>query len=245
MSAIVSQDYSQASSRRRRRSVRPGGFIRRVTPRLIPRGKMTNKIVPSAAVHAFHRTMESTFSLSSAGIQIGGLTSTFFSVQFNLYGVVWLNGAGGTITETCPGAPELVQLFDNMMLNSVKMEFRAVGSAIVGTVQGNTATIGLAIDTNDATVPVTSSSLREYETYKTYQLNENSQSPQCTRYIKPCYTSLINYTTLLSGYKTNRGFVKSDYDIPHYGLKGCFTYPGNTQTIVVSVRYNFLCKNVK
>ena len=140
--------------------------------------KMSNRIVPSAHVHSFHRTMETQVYCTSAGLQFGSLSSLFYSLQFNMQGVIYLNGASGTVTESVPGFAELSGLFDEIMLSSVKVEIRAMGSSLAsGSVIGNSVIIGQAIDYNDALCPTTANSLREYESYKTVAINENGLSP--------------------------------------------------------------------
>lgn len=242
----MSQDSSAGYNRRiRKRAATQRLAVRNVRPRYSS-SKMSNRMVPSSKVHEFHRHCESTLTTTNAGLVLGGIPSLFFSLQFNLYDVTYLNGGGGTTTQAVPGYLELVGLFDSIMLQGVKVEIRAIGPSTNAGALGNTATFGLATDFNDATPTASQDALREYDSYKLYQISDQNVSPQCVRYIKPCYLQTINYGVLLNGYKSSRGYLSSQIgSVPHYGMKGIFSAIGNSQVLHFSVRYNYLCKNVK
>lgn len=68
--------------------------------------------------------------------------------------------------------------------------------------------------------------------------------------VKPKFNTLIYYSAVSNGYKAERGYVRSDYDIDHYGLKMTLIDHSNTAdnsfgTMTVSAKFNFKLKNLK
>lgn len=236
----------------RKRKASRGKLSRRQASRPSMAGSISNRVRPTNIdkVYEFVRFLDTTTTMQSGGITFGasGLYSLAWTMQFNLMKVVYVNASGATIDELVPAYTDFSNLFDQVMLKEVRVQIRAVGAAVFSSslTEGNGAVIGTAIDYNESNNVSATNDLRQNNSYRVHSLNQNSSPyPQCTRIIKPKYLTKVYYTTVLDGYTSNRGYVRSDYDIPHYGLKGIVSSVGNNQTITFNVRYTYLCKNCK
>jgi len=191
-------------------------------------------------VHEFKRICSTTNLVNNLGMVIGATTNALGSIQFNLSSVIINNGA--TQTLAIPSYTELSALFDQVKLAKVIVRLRSRNDSSMGTAN-SAIEIGTCIDYNDADVPATVSVLQQYETYKSVIGEPGGR--ECITTIKPKWLQLVNYTALLSGYSSKVGFVRSDYDIPHFGMK-FFTQAAVTgANLMLEFEYHYECKNIK
>lgn len=158
-------------------------------------------------VSGYLDTIASTFSIGA-----GNTEAMCFTVSpQNIYAIA---GTGlNSYAQTVPNASELAALFDKVKIHKVEWTFSCLNPGTLNSGTGNLPQILFASDDNDATC----------STAQVQQMDTRVWQPGYGRDFKittyPKYQRLIYYTSLVSSYEPATGYVVSQTDIQHYGLK--------------------------
>jgi len=193
-------------------------------------------------VHQFKRVTSIDFPVNDIGITVGGVTGPGFGIQFLPSQLVIANSAGGAATVLFAGFAELPALFDQLKIVKAIVRFRSRNDSANSNVN-RAIEICTAIDPNESNAPAVIGDLQQYGTFKSNVIEPGGKQHNVT--LKPQWTELVYYTALLNGYASKTGYIRSDYDIPHYGLKGFILGSSSTQALQVEVEYLLEMKNTK
>lgn len=236
---------SQAGGRAlvRKVTAEPARFRKRA--KVVPVSRRIRSMGTPGGVHQFRRVVSGNYNITSAGINLGGSIAQGFAVSFNLQGPVLGNSVGGSVVLPIPQYAELAALFDMVKLEKVIIRFRSKNDSAPVATNGNQALeIATAYDFNDVTSPSVITDIQQYSSFKSDIIEPGGK--EHNRALKPQWLQLVGYTALLSGYASKTGYVKSDYDIPHYGMKGWIVGgTTNNTTMNIEIEYLYSCKFTK
>lgn len=195
-------------------------------------------------VYEIVRSVSGKFDIAATGITIGlanyeAGTFTFSPTNLRLVSGV----SGNTASWSVPNSAELAGLWDKVMIDKVEMEFFCPWPN--QNAAGNGAYLPLmlfASDDNDTAASLTSVQQMDCEAW---QPGSNVSKFKIT--VRPRYQGLVYYTSLLSSYEPKRGYVVSDTDIPHYGLKMAVNAISGLQAVNIqfNCKYYFKYKELK
>ena len=235
---------STSGSRKRMSKALAAGGSRaksaRASMQRVPR-LLTTRGTPNG-VHQFKRTAALDFNVNNTGVIVGGGTSPGLAFQFCPTQIVIGSAAGTLASAAMPGYTELSALFDQIKIVKAIVRFRSRNDSS-NIVSNSAIEIGTAVDYNDASPPTAIADIHQYGTFKSDVIQPGGK--QHTRVVTPHWTELVYYTAVLSGYASKTGYIRSDYDIPHYGLKAWIVGSASVQLIQVEVEYLYECKNTK
>lgn len=149
-----------------------------------------------------------------------------------------------------PNYAELAALFDEVKLSKVELNFGVgIGTVASTSVAYNPLQIVYGTDDNDmASTLAICQQLGDSKTWYGNSGDNSNMSMVCY----PKYQRIVYYTALLSGYEPTQGYVRSDYDIEHYGVKMAVVIPPGTPSAVaasgnmaVSCKFTMRCKSLK
>jgi len=182
---------------------------------------------------------------SGAGFTFGVTSTAAFGLVFDPTRVVAVTTIGGAvITNTVPNYAEISALWERVMIEKVVIEMQTTSTDPINAVNtGTSPVIYYATDETDIfanTLAIT----QQQAGCKSFRGNSNL--PDCVVTCYPKYQRIIYYTALLSSYEPARGFVVSDTEIPHYGLRiaGDFSTTAGSY-LKLRLTYHYRCKNVK
>lgn len=220
----------------------------------VPRGLRTylSKRGTPNGVHEFRRTVWQSFNVNNTGMQVpaGGTYQPEFAMRFDVGGVV-MTGFGVATSSLGLNYSELAALFDQIKLDKVEVMFYSKNDSsqpTAGVTNSEAIRIATAIDYNDDT-PISESQLREYGSFQMDVIEPGGK--QHKRTLKPMFNELVSYTGGAGnvGYRAMRGYVASSASagtgVAMYGLKGNITGPTSAVQLLVSVTYNYKCKNIR
>jgi len=154
-----------------------------------------------------------------------------------------------TYTANIPGFTDISALFDQVMLDKVTCRFRfLVDPAAFPAGGAGIPVLYTALDYNDSNPPVVLDDIQQYSSLKINSLAV--ELGPAIRVIRPCYPKLLFNSVAGTVSTAGRGYVPSNADIPHYGLKGYLlmnnpaigaTFQG---TCFIEVEYIYKCKNL-
>lgn len=159
---------------------------------------------------------------------------------------------GSNALNTLPvsNAAELSALFDEIKIKKVEMTFNlGIGTAPATAVSFNPLQIIYAIDDNSVT-DSTYVGIQQMSGCKQWY-GSTSDNGQRKVTIYPKFQRVIYYTALLSGYEPASAYIRSDYDIEHYGLKMAMVPTPDAATtgpngrLSICVKYTYFCKSLK
>lgn len=248
--AIVSQDTAMETRNKKRKYSKAAKSSAAATSGLTR--YLKNRGTPSGT-YDIVRTTETNFAILGGGfIKAGGgstatagLCMTFSPQSVRFYdttGSLWY-------TLSLPNSAEIAALWDDVKLANIECTF---GGAFFGTsasTNGQPTNIIYCTDDNDTAL--SRDIILQAGDCKTWFASANSN--QCVKKlnVKPKFQNIIYYTALLSGYKPATGYIRSDYDIEHYGVKMMLTdtIEGPTADPIgrmnFTFRYTLRCKNLK
>lgn len=225
-SAIVSQSsqgsavgYSLGNNRLKRKQSNPKKYVRKaqrtmaVAPGL--RRYLNLRGTPDGT-YEINRHMFIQFDALATGIPIGAGNYEAATFMFTPGTINLVSGiAGNTSTWNIPNYAELTALWDKVKIDRVVMKFMT-------SVQGPTGASASAVqspiyfaeDDNDTTASLAQVQQMECTTWQ-----PGMNTTTFTVQLKPKYQRLVYYTALASSYEPTRGYVVSNTEIPHYGLK--------------------------
>jgi hypothetical protein len=186
----------------------------------------------------------STDAIGTNGIvpAIGIVSFLNFSIWYtNQSAFIWGN-ASNYITASIPGYSDLAALFDEVMIDTVEVEFYCTNlESLTGT---GSSVFVLCSDYNDHNAPASVADVLQYKDCKVVQLLST------TPYKRKMEPMMLSYTLDSAGVsqpsEPHRGFIRSNLDIEHNCLKGSFmTVPLTLQYYTVLFRYKYKCRTVK
>lgn len=193
-------------------------------------------------VHQFKRVTSLDFAVRDTGITVGGVAGQGLGIQFLPSQLVLSNSGGGLATVLFAGFAELPALFDQLKITKTIVRFRSRNDSSNSSVN-NAIEIATCVDFNEANAPAAIGDIQQYATFKSNVIEPGGKQHAVS--LKPQWTELVYYTAALSGYASKTGYIRSDYDIPHYGLKAWITGSSSIQTLQIEVEYLLECKNTK
>lgn len=183
----------------------------------------------------------------SSGFVVGGAPFQGIGLIFYPGGIALVTTLlGPIINGPLANYAELAAVWDRIMIDKVVIEMNTDRTdpvaGVVGT--GSTPIIYYAADRTDIyanTLDIT----QQQQGVKSFQSTNNLLNTVTTVY--PYYQRLIYYTAALSSYEPARGFVVSNTEIPHYGLRLAMPTGGVVGGGNLSIRftYHYKCRDVK
>jgi hypothetical protein len=183
-------------------------------------------------------------SIGTAGIvpAVGIVPFVNFSLWFTNQGAYIWGNASNYITTQIPGYSELAALFDEVMVDTVEIEFYATNlEALTNT---GAAVFVLCSDYNDHNAPANITDVLQYKDCKV--VNLLSTIPYKEKVTPMMLTYTLDSAGVSQPSAPSRVFVRSNLDIEHNCRKGSFmTVPSTIQQYTVLFRYNYKCRTVK
>lgn len=147
-------------------------------------------------------------------------------------------------------AAELAALFDEIKIKKVDITFNVgIGTILGSSVQYQPLQMIYATDDNTVTDNSVASIQQMAGCKQWYGSTTDNGQRKVTVY--PKFQRIIYYTSLLSGYEPTNGYIRSDYDIEHYGLKLAMcpipdgVTAGPSGRLSICVKYTYFCKSLK
>lgn len=204
-----SRSRSASQSRARSQSI----AARRPLLARVPRGVRLN------GEYKMTRVCHVQLSCGINGINVGGVSRQGIGLIFNPASVTFVGTAAGPIQQAIiPNYAELSALWERVKIEKVVMQVSQMRTDPVTNTPGNVSTpvIYSAFDNTgvfDNTLAITQqqSGCRSW--------HATSNGPDFIQTVVPEYQRIIYYTALLSSYEPAKGFVVSDTEIPHYGIR--------------------------
>lgn len=202
------------------------------------------KGIQDRPVHTITRSCEIRMISNTFGYSftVGTGTATTFSIWFtNQDAFIWSNASSYTQVNI-PGYTDLAALFDEVMIEKVDITiFTGNDPTNNGT---GSAQIIFAKDYNDKVAPANAGDVHQYADCKAYNMT-NAFINKITVYPK-----FLSYSMDATGNPVSstpkRGYVRSNLQIEHYGLKGAFiNLSPNQQYHTYQFKYYFKCRIVK
>lgn len=209
-------------------------------------------------VYEIVRTCSTSFQLAQTGFLNGAGATRALSFTFtpqNVY--VWDGGAIATpwLTVAVPNSGEMGALWEHVKLDKVECTFMG------GVTQPYSAASGVnpyqfppmihyCTDDNDKACDA--ASIKQMADCKVWLPNTTGTTSIMRVDVKPKYQRIVYYSALTNNYEPARGYVRSEYDMEHYGLKMAVDdFPNNPDTdnpfgrINVSFKLFFKYKDLK
>lgn len=185
----------------------------------------------------------------SAGYSIGASYYQNFGLSFSPTGFSVVGSSVNYANINWPNASELSGLYDQIKLDKVEVWFHITTSPpaqgqTVGTFPLGEPLLYVATDVNDLG---SSPSVEQTEQQEKFQMM-NFRDGLTKKYVcRPKYQQLVTYTTLASATAARTGFVTSNLDIPHYGMRVSVPVPSTIGQHYLGIHCKLFCtlKNVK
>jgi len=153
------------------------------------------------------------------GITVGGVDRPGIGMVFNPGSVTVVGATAGPVQQAIiPNYTEMSALWERVRIDKVVIQLSAMRTDAVSGTGGNVSTpvLYMAYDETgvlDNTLAITQQQSQCRSWHGTGNL------PDFIYTVYPKYQRIIYYTALLSSYEPARGFVVSDTEIPHYGVR--------------------------
>lgn len=240
----VASQSSRGRSRSRSRSLSVRRYARRTSVVSVPRTLRYD------GTCKFTRVVEGNYSVGPAiGWNIGASNYAEAIFTFSPTAMTLWGSNVNYIVANLPNAAEIAALWERVKIDKVEMTFTAniTDNVATGTTPAYSA-VNLLI-ANDINGPTSGSSttdnMRQLATCKHYKLGGDQPVVKWT--VRPKYQRLVQYTALSSSTEPATGFVASDTDIPHYGVRVGIpnTSVLGAGKITIEAKFFFTAKNVK
>jgi len=232
----ISQDSNRSRSRSRSRS----SFKRQRTSIVrVPRALKYN------GINQITRTTSVTLPwVASAGWTIGAANYPAFTCTFSPLGATIYGAVANSISVPLPNAAEISALYDQVKIDKVEMTFLNFSADTSGSTAQYPPRYYICNDYNDAAV---GTSLAQVQQMDATLVDSSGNKPAFKWTVKPKYQRLVYYTAVTSSFEPATGFVNSDTEIPHYGVKVA-AHDHTTFSIarsMVSFKFFLSLKNIK
>ena len=185
-------------------------------------------------------------------------TTTGFNIGVNNYQGIFLTFSpqnvyiwGSTtnfLQVPIPNASEIPALYDTLRIDKVEVSF---STNIDNQTSGSAGALQIprfivANDFNDGTSGTTTSQVQQQDGARMF----TAQGPYPYKHTcYPKFQRIVYYSAAVSSYEPARGFVNSDVDIGHYGVRLAFDSPSNSVILAgilnIHTKFYFTMKNVK
>lgn len=164
---------------------------------------------------------------------------------------VQMQDTAGTVlgSVSVPNYAEISALFDQVKIDKVELKFDGAWTQISGTLDQAPCTILMCTDDNSTDSSL--AAIQQAGDCITWTANNTYQGSKRLT-VRPKYQQIVYYTSLLSGYEPKQGYIRSDYSIPHYGVKIAispnYNIVGSNNPVGmmnVSMKYYLKCKDLK
>jgi len=183
--------------------------------------------------------------IASAGIGIGAGSFTAVFFTFSPLAVTMWGNSVSFSTTPISNAAELAALYDTVRIDKVEVTFSFKGNSTNQTFTAVSAPRAwCAVDYTDGTTGNSLAITQEMGSCRMLQLSEDQGLQTIT--VRPMYQRVVYQTPVTSAYEPSRGFMSTNADVPHYGLRLALdpTLLG-TGLLTCSFKYFFTLKNVK
>jgi len=199
-------------------------------------------------VWQFQRSCNINQGVTATGFvpQVGLVTSNFFCLRFtNQDAFVWLS-SGNYSTVSVPGYTDLSALFDEVLVKHIDITLIGLNLplSIAASANPGSVVILMATDFNDGNAPTAVGDVQQYQDNKLVHLNGYSE---IKFRLEPKHLSYaIDASGAVSASVPIRGFVKSNLQIDHYGMKGCLlSTPTGTSSCMFLFDFTYHCRVAK
>jgi hypothetical protein len=214
--------------------------LRRSPSRTSNRKVALARSMKGPATHTFIRTANINIDATTTGFDfaIGVVNSPDFSIWFTTQSVYLWNSAANYSVASIPGYTDLAALFDEVKIDAVEV---TIMSGCDPTTSANgSAAIAICCDYNDKAA-ITLGDIQQYADCRTVLLANNHIHKEIVR------PKFLEYSLDSAGSAqasiSRTGFTKSNLDIEHYGIKGAMMLvPPNTQRVVFTFKYKYICR---
>lgn len=231
------------SSLRSRSRSRSRSNVRSVRPRIMP----VSRSIRYNGVNHISRVVNTAIAWSNAatpGYTLGVSTYDSFGITVSPTTLTILGSNVNYTLVNLPNVTELSNLYDLLKIDKVEFTFTVCGQNpnVTTTLQKGGPLLYVSTDINDV-IPNTLTQTQQQE--KVAMLSPTN-GPQ-TYTLKPKYQQLVYYTSIASANAARSGYVASNLDIPHYGLRLAVADPTNTavHSLNISAKFFFSLKDVK
>lgn len=204
-------------------STTAGGGKKRKSSSLVKAGMITRipryKTIKLNGEYKMSRVCHIQLGTTLTGITVGGVSRQGIGLIFNPASVTFVGATAGPVQQAIiPSYAEMSALWERVRIDKVVIQISSMRTDPVTNTAGNVSTpvFYMAYDETgvfDNTLAIT----QQQSQCKTWHGTGNLPDFYFTVY--PKYQRIIYYTALLSSYEPARGFVVSDTEIPHYGVR--------------------------
>lgn len=232
-------------SRKGRAPTRVSGGVGAIPLAIRTRGTPAGYYEITRTVNFYVKIILGQFADDTGTTLTEGIGLSFSSQAVRVY-----QNNGATKVTPVPNYAELAALFDEVKLSKVELGFGlGLGTVASTSVAYNPLQIVYGSDENDmASSLAICQQLGDSKTWYGSSSDNSNMRMVC----RPKYQRIIYYTSLLSGYEPTQGYVRSDYDIEHYGVKMAVVIPPGAPASVaasgnmaVSCKFTMRCKSLK
>lgn len=187
-------------------------------------------------------------ALGSPGYAIGATNYTDFGISVSPTGFTIYGSSVNQTFGAWPGATEWSNLYDQLKIEKVEITFtvNAQDPALTSstTPQAGGPSLLVSTDVND----VATGSLQQTAQQENCRLLTPTTGKPEMYTFKPKYQQLISYTSLASATAARTGYVTSNLDVPHYGVRVSVNNAGTnniTHILQLAFKVYVSLKNVK
>jgi len=220
------------------RLVKKRKFARRNIKRSI------TKSMTGPSTHTIFRTASIVMSMNSNGFFPGvGVTQfKLFSLWFtNQNAYIWSNTTNYS-TVALAGYTDIAALFDEVKIDAIEISITTGNDPSIAGGFGS-AVICMATDYNDKNAPTSLGDVQQYADVRQIRLANNFVHKEIITPKFLTYSLDSSGAAIASSPRT--GYVRSNLDIEHFGLKGAFMLDApaaGTSYVVFNFKYKFICK---
>jgi len=174
---------------------------------------------------------------------VGTVQSELFSIWFTNQAAYVSHNASNYSVVFVPGYTDLSALFDEVKISAIEITIMSGCDPLNygGTGSNGSPIIVLATDYNDKAAPASRADVQQYIDCKNYILANNYVHKRLL------YPKFLTYSLESTGSAVastpKRGFVRSNLDVEHFGLKGAFVLNApQSGRIVFNFKFKYTCK---
>lgn len=231
----VTDDGRKAKkARRSNRMLRmPLGLQRYISTRGTPKG-----------TYEVCRTVVGKFDYNNTGgIYIGSAYYQAGTFTISPQSVTLVSGVpGNTTVWNIPNASELSALWDKVKIDKVEFTF---STGVIGASNNGTQPPLFVFASDDNDTNCSLDSICQIGDVRTWTPGNQSNGGVFKVTVRPKFQRLVYYSTLSDSYEATSGYVASNYDIPHYGLKMGINLSNAIGNINFSAKIYFKLRELK
>lgn len=246
MQRQITQDRSRSRSRSRsRRSI--------ARSRSVPATSLVSRSLRYDGSTRIVRTCEMHLGVTRAGgpqgggFGLGASTYRGLVLTFSPTGMTAWGSNVNYTTSAIPNATEIASLWERVKIEKIELSLstNVADPAGSGDAVADSGAINLLLanDCNGPTTGTTLDMIQQMSTCKRVQVGGDYPLVKWT--VKPKYQRLIQWTSIASSYEPAIGYVQSDTDIPHYGVRvGIVSPTFSGCSFQITAKFYLSCKNL-